>query len=276
MILLVGSVNAYFMNIQDTSIKNYTISKFIYDIDSTTNTSNLVLTIPPGIYGISSHSAILRSLSDEKSIAFWGTGRDIGTRLGVATNYVLRWQGAVCYEITTESSVDVNNYIILERYTSSNYDWYGSGLTPTGYVEKSNVYYVSGNVTNYRTGCTTMRDGERIDITVWSNLTNGSMTDISTLTNSISKVEFSYRGIDVSENLDYLQNVKKDSNYKRNVQNTLYTINSIIVAVVDLIIELWFIAYWIFKMLAITFVIGIIFYSFIFLYKLFKTLVENE
>lgn len=67
----------------------------------------------------------------------------------------------------------------------------------------------------------------------------------------------------------------QDINDKYKLHQTTYRIFQIITLITNLIMELWTIAYWIIQLLAITFVIGLILYIFIFLYKLIKTILES-
>lgn len=77
---------------------------------------------------------------------------------------------------------------------------------------------------------------------------------------------------------DVINNIQKTMeriHWKYRVHNLSYTIYKWIDTVIDMVVELWFIAYWVFKILVITFVIGLIIFIFFILYKLIKDLVES-
>jgi hypothetical protein len=75
--------------------------------------------------------------------------------------------------------------------------------------------------------------------------------------------------------LDNLNTYMENINNKYKFHQTTYRIFQIITLITNLIMELWTIAYWIIQLLAITFIIGLILYIFIFLYKLIKTILES-
>lgn len=261
LILLAGSVNAYITNIMDNYNKQLTYNLSYYEYDG--SDASLKLTIPAGNYSISTHKIILREdyrdLTENKPwYSKWIFG--IGAELLTIIDYPSE---ALCWNVIIPVPIygDSLNCTIVEVVTQN-----GNSTNPDF---KQKIYSEIIQSEDYgRHKCQYIRDSDSIEVITYLPIDSLGI-------DYYCRVEFAYYAWDVTENLDYLLNVKKDSNYIRSFNSLLLDFINIVQTIVDMIIELWGIAYWIFKLLVVTFLIGLIIYIFVLVYQIFKNLMES-